>query len=43
MKLVVVISVAGILLILVRRNVLQVDLSFPLFVAVIVLGPPEMV
>lgn len=38
MKLVVVIALAGILLILVRRNVLQVDLSFPLFVALIVLG-----
>jgi len=38
MKLVVVILLAVVLLILVRRNLLQVDLSFPLFLAVVVLG-----
>jgi hypothetical protein len=38
MKLVIVLALAGMLLILVRRNILQVDLSFPLFAAVIMLG-----
>ena len=38
MKLVVVMVLAGILVLLVRRNILQVDLSFPLFIALVVLG-----
>jgi len=38
MKLIVVVVLAGILLMLVRRNILQVDLSFPLFAALVVLG-----
>ena len=38
MKFAIVILVAIILLILVRRNLLQVDMSFPLFVAIVVLG-----
>ena len=38
MKLVAVIAVALVMLFLVRRNLLQVDLSFPLFAAIVVLG-----
>lgn len=38
MKLVVVIVLAVVLLYLIRRNLLQVDLSFPLFAGLVVLG-----
>jgi len=38
MKLVIVLVLAGALLILVRRNLLQVDLSFPLFAGLVILG-----
>jgi len=38
MKLVVVLILAVTLLILVRRNYLQVDMSFPLFAALVILG-----
>ena len=38
MKLMVVLVLAALLLFLVRRNVLQVDLSFPLFAALVILG-----
>jgi hypothetical protein len=38
MKLIAVIFLAAILLFLIRRNLLQVDLSFPLFAGLIVLG-----
>jgi hypothetical protein len=38
MKLLIVIMLALVLLILVRRRLLQVDLSFPLFLSLIVLG-----
>ncbi len=38
MKLVVVIFLAAVLLFLIRRGYLQVDLSFPLFAALVILG-----
>ena len=38
MKFTIVVALALILLALVRRNLLQVDLSFPLFVSLILLG-----
>jgi hypothetical protein len=38
MKLLVVVILAAALLILVRRNILQIDMSFPLFAALVVLG-----
>lgn len=38
MKFLIIITLALILLELVRRNLLQVDLSFPLFIALIILG-----
>lgn len=42
MKLLVVLALAGLLLVLVRKNILQVDLSFPLFAALVVLGLASM-
>ena len=38
MKLVVVLMLAGALLMLVRRNLLQIDLTFPLFAGLAILG-----